>query len=528
MADEDLKEEILENEEDDDDFDEDEYLPEDSSIWERLLGPVAIALSIVALIGGIMAIMIQFNDTVFRKMVVASPQEKEEEEEPEMDVEENPVEIPTEETNEILQKDVEVSDHNETADEEDFSEAKGDPENASMVDFNLQSSLDTLGVGGGGGGRHGNRRGGRHNLVKGLGGGRRTESAVLAALRWLKRHQSSGGSWKLRDFSKECGKEGKRGRCDGDGDSDYDIGGSGLALLAYTGRGLDHMTVGEFQKTISKSMKFFKKIQKSDGAFGDENRGHFLYNQALATYAMADLLAMSEDDDLIPYVQKGIDYLLAAQNQGMGWRYANYNIRKDLVQEHLSEGGLNDTSVTTWAIMALKTAKEDGLKVDPKGYEGASNWLDKVFDGGESYNSPGTFGYTKQRAFVYKRPYGTTACGMLSRQFMKQNKGVSAGAETLMTSLPDWKGTRDLYYWYYGSLAMFQIGGEYWTKWNEAMKPALTKNIYNKKKDCLFGSWSPAGTVWGESFGGRVYTTAIAALTLEVYYRFLRIDEKAH
>jgi hypothetical protein len=172
--------------------------------------------------------------------------------------------------------------------------------------------------------------------------------------------------------------------------------------------------------------------------------------------------------------------------------------------------------------MALKTARDNGIRVSDKAFEGAAHWLDRVYDAGKSYRSPGTFGYTRKGVFVYKRPYGTTACGVLSRQFMKQIKGVSAGAETLMTALPNWNATRDLYYWYYGSLAMFQIGGEYWTKWNEALKPALAKNIYNRKKDCLFGSWSPTGTVWGE-FGGRVYTTAIAALTLEVYFRYARI-----
>ncbi len=35
----------------------------------------------------------------------------------------------------------------------------------------------------------------------------------------------------------------------------------------------------------------------------------------------------------------------------------------------------------------------------------------------------------------------------------------------------------------------------------------------------LAGSWDP-DTVWG-SYGGRVYSTAMATLCLEVYYRYL-------
>jgi hypothetical protein len=52
---------------------------------------------------------------------------------------------------------------------------------------------------------------------------------------------------------------------------------------------------------------------------------------------------------------------------------------------------------------------------------------------------------------------------------------------------------RDMYYWYYGSLAMFQVGGDYWDQWNEAMKPALTKNQNDQRSLCLFGSWDPEG-----------------------------------
>ena len=36
------------------------------------------------------------------------------------------------------------------------------------------------------------------------------------------------------------------------------------------------------------------------------------------------------------------------------------------------------------------------------------------------------------------------------------------------------------------------------------------------------GSWDPDKSQNGR-FGGRVYTTALATLTLEVYYRFLRL-----
>jgi len=519
----------------DDEFDEEEdgeYAPEFTPLWEKLLGPGAIAATLIAIILALLAMWITYDKI---KPVTISykarekPEEEEKPEEPELDIEETPVEIPVEDVAEIIVKDVEVSDHNETADNEDFAEAKGDPDNASQVDFDNQSVLDTLGGGGGGGGRKGDRRGGRMNLVKGYGGSRRTESAVMEALRWLRRHQDNNGKWSLENYTANCGKEGKKGRCAGTGDHAFDTGGSALSMLAYTGRGLDHKIAGEFKNTIAKGMSYLKSIQTSEGSFGKapDSEG-FLYNQSIATFALADLLVMSDDaSSLKSPVEKGINYLLDAQNdsEGGGWRYNNYSKYPNAKSRDISLA-INDTSVTTWVVMALKTAKSCGITVDPKGYAGASKWLDSCYveESTGKYEKVGTFGYAMNSSGtqikVNEKLFAATACGVLSRQFMKEKKGVIPGCNTLKTSLPDWDGTRDMYYWYYGSLAMFQLGGDYWTTWNEAMKPALTQNINNSRSLCLMGSWDPEETIWGADYGGRVYSTAIGALTLEVYYRY--------
>jgi hypothetical protein len=50
------------------------------------------------------------------------------------------------------------------------------------------------------------------------------------------------------------------------------------------------------------------------------------------------------------------------------------------------------------------------------------------------------------------------------------------------------------------------------------MKKALLES--QRQGGCVDGSWDTVSQ-WGER-GGRVYTTALAAMTLEVYYRFVR------
>jgi hypothetical protein len=83
----------------------------------------------------------------------------------------------------------------------------------------------------------------------------------------------------------------------------------------------------------------------------------------------------------------------------------------------------------------------------------------------------------------------------------------------------------DYYYWYYGALAAFQLGGETWERWNASLRDAILplqeRSAAGGRRSHAHGSWPPYGPRWGKwgRMGGRVYTTALSVLTLEVYYR---------
>jgi hypothetical protein len=79
-----------------------------------------------------------------------------------------------------------------------------------------------------------------------------------------------------------------------------------------------------------------------------------------------------------------------------------------------------------------------------------------------------------------------------------------------------------MYYWYWGTLAMFQVGGEVWGKWNEALKEAVVEHQHLAGSGARAGSWDPVGP-WGVQDGGRVYSTALMTLCLEIYYRYDRV-----
>jgi hypothetical protein len=101
---------------------------------------------------------------------------------------------------------------------------------------------------------------------------------------------------------------------------------------------------------------------------------------------------------------------------------------------------------------------------------------------------------------------------------------VKKGADLCVYLPPKWNpddGSIDMYYWYWGTLAMFQVGGTHWRKWNEAIVEAVVKHQHRAGSGSRTGSWDPLDP-WGPD-GGRVYSTAMLTMCMEVYYRYHRV-----
>ncbi|MCZ6574022.1 MAG: hypothetical protein O7C98_12760, partial [Planctomycetota bacterium] len=248
---------------------------------------------------------------------------------------------------------------------------------------------------------------------------------------------------------------------------------------------------------------------------------HFVYNHAIATLAMCEAWAMTRNPRYKKPAQDGLNFISSARNPYLAWRYG---VRP----------GDNDMSVTAWMVMALKSGKFGGLDSDPDAFEGARTWTDKMTDvdfgitgylqtGGSSARPQG-----RQNRFPAEKTASMTAAGILTRIFLGENpresRMVRKGADQCLRLLPVWDpddGSIDMYYWYYGTLAMFQIGGSTWKTWNKAMVNAVIKSQHRKGSGARTGSWDPIG-VWGAD-GGRVYSTATMIMCLEVYYRYDRV-----
>ena len=75
-----------------------------------------------------------------------------------------------------------------------------------------------------------------------------------------------------------------------------------------------------------------------------------------------------------------------------------------------------------------------------------------------------------------------------------------------------------LYFLYYGTLAMHQMGGKYFRTWNECVRVLLPGS--QKKTGCARGSWAGEGY---DGIFGSLYTTATGVMALETYYRYAPI-----
>ncbi len=426
--------------------------------------------------------------------------ELEELEEIEEEIEEEEIE-PEEEI------DPELTDTEEAVEEEYDAINEGEAE--SDEPFDGKDSLEMIGVGGGAGGAFGGRRGGR----RGGGGGKKANEAVEWGLQWLANHQSENGMWDCDGFMYNCDEE---PISDGPGYPAYDAGVSGLALLAFLGAGYTH-DYGKYKDTVKQGLRWIRQQQDQEGCFGGRTTENFTYGHAICALAMAEAYGLTTSPLFRNSAQKGVDFVHKSKNPYKAWRYG-------------VQPGDNDSSVTGWMIMAMKSAATAGLDVQKKDYLEVQDFLDEVTD------DFGHVGYTvrgigpvrpagKEEEFPEIYSESLTAVGMLCRVFIGEDPQTSdpikKGAKRCVDKLPEWdKPKLDFYYWYYGTLAMFQVGGPQWEQWNKAMKKAI---IDQQRRDegCFKGSWDPADA-WGEE-GGRVYSTALLTMCLEVYYRYGRV-----
>ena len=353
--------------------------------------------------------------------------------------------------------------------------------------------------------------GNRAELVAAGGGNAQTESAVRSALNWLAAAQSKDGRWdaKRHGAGREYYVLGQDRKGAG---AQADTGVSGLALLAFLGAGHTHQE-GLYQPHVGSGLEFLRRSQHPDGNLcGDAGLFAQMYCHSMASFAVSEAMAMTDDERLGPLVRGATRFTIAAQHPtDGGWRYR--------------PGDTGDTSQLGWQVMILRSAEQCHVDVPPIIWTRVDRFLRQV----ERGQAGGLAVYRPEEA----RPSRTmTAEALYCRQLVTGRADGALSAAALREAIqslsaePPSTAQVNLYYWYYATLALHRAqhttpeASEAWRRWNDALTRTL---LATQNKD---GSW-PETCIWA-GYGGRVFTTALGAMCLEVYYRYVPPEEQVN
>lgn len=338
----------------------------------------------------------------------------------------------------------------------------------------------------------------RAEAVRQGGGTHESEYAVQLALHWLAEHQNYDGSWTFEhQKSPKC-----HGACGNPGLVPGKIAATSLALLPFLGTGQTHQE-GEYKRKIEQGLRFLVRSMEMQGDVGGlyEELGGQMYGHGLASIVLCEAFGMTHDQSLAAPAQAAVNFIVAAQDlHGGGWRYR--------------PGQPGDTSVVGWQLMALKSAQMAYLRVPQMTMRQAGYFLDHV-----QSERGAAYGYQNPSS---RRP-ATTAIGLLGRMYLgwpHENPALQHGVQILGQLGPSTDETamrNNMYYNYYATQVMHHYGGYPWQRWNAVMREYLIRS--QSKGGHETGSWFLSGSDHGTSAGGRLYFTAMAAMTLEVYYR---------
>jgi hypothetical protein len=274
---------------------------------------------------------------------------------------------------------------------------------------------------------------------------------------------------------------------------------------------------GRYGDVLAKATDFVLASVDDHGFISRD--GTRMYSHAFATLYLAEVFGMTRRADLREKLQRAVDLIVQSQNEYGSWRYEPFARESDM-------------SITVCQLMALRAARIIGIKVPKTTIDRAVRYVQESYvgvdDDGRSWGGyinegyyflrPGSFRYQKQ--MNTRSSFALTAAGIASLY----NAGVYSN-ETLSESLDVLEESYDLltnlethyFYWYghyYAVQAFFVAGDPWWSRYHRRIRGDLLRN---QARDGF----------WMNSPGpGNAFSTAIAAIILQVPYKYLPILQR--
>ena len=325
---------------------------------------------------------------------------------------------------------------------------------------------------------------------------KRTDAAIVKALKYLARNQQPSGAWRINTYGESTAA-------------------TSLAVMAFMAAG--HVPgEGPYGERLNRAIDWVLDHQQYiDRRRGQETvmlvarRSHGpMYSHGISTLMLAEVVGMlkkSRAKRARAVLEKAIRLIVKSQNVPKssshrgGWRYQASSRDSDL-------------SVTGWQLLALRAAKNVGCDVPKDNIDRAVAYVKKCRP---RFRASGGFGYQAGGSATPTR----TGIGLLSLEVCGKHKSPEAmAAANYLLVRPLRYGDRHFFYGvYYCTVGMFKVGGKHWTATKALVNQTLLKR---QVADGSWGGWS------SERRYGGIYCTAMAVLALAVEYQYLPIYQR--
>nr|WP_322975342.1 prenyltransferase/squalene oxidase repeat-containing protein [Aporhodopirellula aestuarii] len=292
-----------------------------------------------------------------------------------------------------------------------------------------------------------------------------------------------------------------------------------LAIMAFASVGVVAGEDSPRGRALDRAIEYvLRPRNQSDGYFGRQD-GSRMYGHGITTLMLTEVLGMGssvqQNERIHDALDAAIKLILKSQavnkptNLQGGWRYT-------------PDARDSDLSVSVWQVMALRSAKNDGLDVPVESIDKAVAYLENSYtspldDRGVPRESMGGFAYTPGT----RHPSFTmTSAGLLAMQTCgRYDSPLVTGASKWLLEHPPRNNDRFFFYgMYYYAQGMHQVGGE-----SADTATRLTAELLLRLQTRA-GHWV---SYEGEERNiGIVYATTLAILSLGVRYHYLPIYQR--
>ncbi|MBS0210880.1 MAG: terpene cyclase/mutase family protein [Planctomycetes bacterium] len=329
-----------------------------------------------------------------------------------------------------------------------------------------------------------------------------SQAALERGLKWLARHQGPQGNWNSEN-----------------------LGLVAMGALAFMADG--HAPGrGQYGEVVERALDYILKSAKPSGLLNVAGPQRDMYNHGLSCFVLGQAHGMMSDPRISPALDRALKLIANTQCDDGGWEY----------QAQRRPRG-HDLSLAVMQAKALRSAVDSGLEVPPEVIESAIKSVRRHYrpsvDGDRSkldeqamQRVPGQFTYTGND----RGTLAMAACGVVCLQEFgqyddwrigKNVEVISKAIKDMKSVKPNGEGPFDSYTTYYVGQAIYQVGGETWSKLYPPLRDALVASQVAGKDPNSDGCWSDNRRVGGEE--GKLYATAVSCFVLAMPNRYLPI-----